>query len=109
MPFLIELYFRIVIGVWQHIVYNEYLPALLGPVATDHFKLSIKPGRKEVPDYNENLSATMTNVFASAAFRLGHSQVMKRNNNYISFSCRNTCSLLFYRVGACRSSKFDLR
>ncbi|XP_030852379.1 peroxidasin homolog isoform X3 [Strongylocentrotus purpuratus] len=79
---------KIVTGVWQHIVYNEYMPALFGPVATDHFKLSIKPGRKEVPDYNENLSATMSNVFASAAYRLGHSQIPSeleiRDNKHFS-------------------------
>lgn len=62
------------------------MPALFGPVAADHLKLSIKPGRKQVPAYNESLSATMSNVFASAAFRMGHSQVMKRHYNHFFFS-----------------------
>lgn len=51
----------------QAITYNEFLPTLIGdgpstPDASEH-------------SYNPNLTAAVTNAFAHAAFRLGHSQV----------------------------------
>nr|XP_054764522.1 heme peroxidase 2-like [Lytechinus pictus] len=64
---------KIVSAVFQHIVYNEYLPALLGAKPVEHFGLKIRRGRSDV--YDETVSATLSNEFAGAAYRLGHSQI----------------------------------
>ncbi len=55
---------RIVGGMVQHITYSEYLPALLGN------DLLANPSA-----YDPNVNATLSNEFASALFRLGHTQV----------------------------------
>jgi len=52
---------RIVIGIFQNIVYNEFLPKI-----TD-----ISPYRK----YSSKADASIANSFASAAYRFGHSLV----------------------------------
>ena len=55
----------------QHITYNEWLPIILG---TDYMaELDILP----VPygynnKYDPTVNPTITNVFASSAFRFGH-------------------------------------
>jgi Ca2+-binding RTX toxin-like protein len=49
---------------YQHVVYEEYLPLLLGA--------------ENIPDYqgyNSGVNAGITHEFASAAYRLGHSQI----------------------------------
>lgn len=56
---------RIVIAEWQHIVYSEYLPKILG---ADFLG--------EYVDYDSTVDATIANAFATAAFRFGHSQIM---------------------------------
>jgi NAD(P)H-flavin reductase len=52
-----------VIAIWQKMVYDEFLPLLLG---------------EPVPSfvgYNATCDASVTNLFGAAAFRYGHSQV----------------------------------
>ena len=51
-----------VIGEIQAITYNEYLPALLGRGAID-----------EYAGYDETVDPSISNLFATAAFRYGHS------------------------------------
>ena len=55
----------IVGGMVQSITYNEYLPALMGSGAPDIHSLT----------YDPNVDATISNEFATAAYRLGHTQV----------------------------------
>ncbi|MFO0809152.1 MAG: peroxidase family protein [Gemmataceae bacterium] len=55
---------RIVIGEIQTITYNEFLPALLGPNA-------LRP----YTGYNPNVNPGISNEFAAAAFRFGHSML----------------------------------
>lgn len=60
-----EIYFsarRIVGAQMQHITYNEFLPALLGPNP-------LGPYRGYFPEINANIF----NIFSTAAFRFGHS------------------------------------
>ncbi|KAI2807789.1 hypothetical protein BLOT_005728 [Blomia tropicalis] len=59
---------RIVIAEMQHIIYNEFLPMLLGPRAMSHFKLSLS--NQHTKSYNPEIDATIVNEFAAAAFRL---------------------------------------
>ncbi|RIA89881.1 heme peroxidase [Glomus cerebriforme] len=58
---------RITIAEYQHIVFEEFLPAAIG------FKMPPYGG------YDENIYADTTAVFAAAAFRYGHSQVRPYN------------------------------
>jgi len=58
---------QVVIGEMQHIIYTEWLPALLG--SKTHL-LTEPP-----PRYNPNLEPDVHTEFAIAAYRLGHSQV----------------------------------
>lgn len=60
-----DIYIRaraIVIGEIQAITYNEWLPALLGPNAIRQYQ-----------GYNAKINPQLSNEFATAAFRFGHS------------------------------------
>ena len=62
---------RIVNAEWQHIVYNEFLPILLGQKAMKTFGLKALTrgfGKGYMNDYNPSI----TNEFSAAAFRVGH-------------------------------------
>jgi peroxidase len=48
---------------YQNIVYEEYLPVLIGPVLGEY------------KGYRPNINAQVTQEFSTAAFRVGHSQV----------------------------------
>jgi hypothetical protein len=54
----------IVIGIIQHITYDEFLPILIGEKA-----ISLYQG------YQSDVNAGISNVFATAAYRFGHSMV----------------------------------
>lgn len=56
---------KIVVAEWQHIVYNEYLPRILGGSYLG-----------EYAGYGPSVDATIANAFATAAYRFGHSQIM---------------------------------
>ncbi|KAK7074890.1 hypothetical protein SK128_026306 [Halocaridina rubra] len=65
---------QVVIALAQQITYQEYLPLLLGSevmAENDLNLLSEGPGFT----YDEFVDATIANVFATAAFRFGHSMV----------------------------------
>jgi peroxidase len=48
---------------WQHVVYNEYLPKLIGTHALSEYK-----------GYNKNVDPSIINEFTTVAFRFGHDQ-----------------------------------
>ena len=55
----------------QNIVYGQYLPKVVGKAAMDSYNLGIdKPS-----DYSKNIDPSITNAFATAAFRYGHSMI----------------------------------
>ena len=58
---------RWLIGELQHIVYSEYLPVLLGPDALPAYI-----------GYTTSADPAVSAVFATAAFRLGHSQMVSQ-------------------------------
>ena len=72
-----EIYFttrKIIGALMQKFTYNEWLPIILGMTYVDDFNL--KPsdfGHSE--QYDSTVNPSITNAFATAAFRFGHSLV----------------------------------
>ncbi|CAL1300733.1 unnamed protein product [Larinioides sclopetarius] len=66
---------KIVGAVMQHITYKEYLPRILGEELADILQLSVPTKNYR---YDPNLNPTIYNVFATAAFRYGHSSLSER-------------------------------
>ncbi|XP_070395924.1 salivary peroxidase/catechol oxidase-like isoform X1 [Dermacentor albipictus] len=64
---------RIVECQFQHIVYSEWLPIVVGPQTMTRFGLA--PRSSGSTTYNDSVDATMLNEFAAAAFRLGHTLI----------------------------------
>ncbi|XP_037076974.1 chorion peroxidase-like [Pollicipes pollicipes] len=66
---------RVLTGQWQHMVYNEWLPLVVGhEFARAHGLLPLERGFSSL--YNADIDARATVEFASAAFRFGHSMVL---------------------------------
>ena len=55
----------------QHIVYGQFLTQVIGPAAMNTYNLNINQGST----YNSNVDPSITNAFATAAFRFGHSLI----------------------------------
>ncbi|XP_022099943.1 peroxidasin homolog isoform X3 [Acanthaster planci] len=66
---------KIVGAEWQHIVYNEYLPLLIGKRVARLYGLDVNLQTGAEYAYDGSVDATIRNGFATAAFRLGHSQI----------------------------------
>ena len=65
---------RIVVAEWQHIVYNEWLPIILGQQFMSRFGLyPLTQGYSF--NYRNDFDPRITNAFASAAFRIGHTLI----------------------------------
>ena len=58
----------------QHITYNEWLPIVLGNKYVEENNLSPLPNGM-TNDYDQSTEPSITNAFATAAFRFGHSLV----------------------------------
>ncbi|KAL1122728.1 hypothetical protein AAG570_003055 [Ranatra chinensis] len=75
---------RIVVAQLQHITYNEFLPIILGQKYMDRSSLRpLEDGWTRL--YDPELNAGITNVFATAAFRFGHSLIQSRLHGYGRF------------------------
>ncbi|XP_059475444.1 peroxidase-like isoform X2 [Neocloeon triangulifer] len=75
---------RIVVAQMQHITYNEWLPIILGRERMDLLRLSPQEnGGTRL--YDETLNAGITNVFATAAFRFGHSLIRDSIQTFSQF------------------------
>ena len=62
---------RIVIAEMQNIVYGQYLPEVLGENTMELYNLGIG----EQSHYSPDTDPSITNSFATAAFRFGHSMI----------------------------------
>ena len=66
---------RIMIAVYQNIVYGEYLPTLLGQNLARLYNLYPLKSFGRFKGYNEKLYPQILNEFSTAAFRYGHTIV----------------------------------
>ena len=62
---------RILIAEMQKIVYGEYLPVVLGDDSMKEWKLELSHNSK----YHKNADPSISNSFATAAYRFGHSMI----------------------------------
>ncbi|XP_071451651.1 salivary peroxidase/catechol oxidase-like [Hetaerina americana] len=78
---------RIVAAEMQHITYNEFLPIILGKEYMDKFQLTplVTSGGNHTRLYDADLNAGITNVFATAAFRFGHSLIQGNIQSFTKF------------------------
>ena len=65
---------KIVIAQWQHIVYNEWLPIVVGREYMKTFGL-LPTTEGYTQDYDASIDPRINNEFAAAAFRFGHSMI----------------------------------
>lgn len=77
---------KIMIGVYQNIVYNEYLPAIIGWNTAAMFDLVPLSTNSYYSGYSANINPSLSNEFATAAFRFGHTSV---RNTFGRFSRNN--------------------
>lgn len=68
---------RIVIASLQHIVFNEFLPLVVGPTNMKKFGLGLQQNGY-YDGYDASVDARIPNEFSAAAFRFGHSLVHER-------------------------------
>ncbi|KAL9694331.1 hypothetical protein quinque_013616 [Culex quinquefasciatus] len=64
---------RIVIAEIQHIVFNEYLPNVVGPNYMQKYELHPSKGYSNF--YNPKVNPSILSEFSAAAFRFGHSTI----------------------------------
>ncbi|XP_050297989.1 peroxidasin homolog isoform X2 [Anthonomus grandis grandis] len=76
---------KIVIGGIQHVVYNEFLPRILGWNAVNLYGLKLLP-QGYYKDYNPSCNPSIFSEFGAAAFRIGHSllrpHIPRLDDNY---------------------------
>lgn len=65
---------KILTGIYQHIIYSQYLPAIIGEKGMEMYGLSGgKFGYNTI--YNNTVNPSTRNAFGAAAYRFGHSLV----------------------------------
>ncbi|CAB3398127.1 unnamed protein product [Caenorhabditis bovis] len=92
---------KVMIGMWQHHVYNEYLPELLSDKYLTDFDLKpMKPRSGKSRKYDESKNPALSAEFAAAAFRFGHSQArqhfMRQDANNNTVGSLDLGSNIFY-------------
>lgn len=75
---------RIVAAQMQHITYNEYLPIVLGSKFMVAFGL-VPRESGYAPGYREDIDPSINNVFATAAFRYGHTLISGSMKSFSKF------------------------
>uniref|UniRef100_A0A0A9VVR2 Peroxidasin n=2 Tax=Lygus hesperus TaxID=30085 RepID=A0A0A9VVR2_LYGHE len=63
---------RIVIASYQHVLFNEFLPRILGWNAVNLYGLKLQP-QGYYKGYSSTCNPTIVTEFAAAAYRIGHS------------------------------------
>ncbi len=72
----------IVQAMYQHIIYNEYVPAIIGLQFAQRMNLlAQRPGRF-FEGYDDSVNASVSNEFSAGAFRFGHTLVRSRFSRF---------------------------
>jgi len=66
---------KILIAEMQNVIYAEYLPVVLGKQAMRKYNLELPKKHTDFSKYNSNVDPSITNSFATAAYRFGHSMI----------------------------------
>jgi peroxidase len=69
---------KIVGAIFQHIIYNEFLPIVLGNQIMQLFHLNPQPKGYFFTKYNPSVNPTHRQGFMTAAYRFGHSLINDR-------------------------------
>ena len=64
---------RILIAEWQHVIYGEYLPVILGPQTMARYNLNVEPATHSV--YDPLADPSIIQAFSAAAYRFGHTLI----------------------------------
>ncbi|XP_078607888.1 uncharacterized protein LOC144879900 [Branchiostoma floridae x Branchiostoma japonicum] len=84
---------KIVGALMQKITYGEDLPHVLGPAAMTRFHLTLTQSGF-FSGYDPNVNPTISNIFATAAYRFGHSLVNNFFNRFDpDFTQGSTCPI----------------
>ena len=75
---------RITIAEYQHIIYKEWLPNILGAEYMQEFDLNPKLGGYSKDYRGGDYDPRLTNEFAGCAFRFGHSLIPATFTNAVS-------------------------
>lgn len=76
---------RIVIALFQHITYREFLPIVLGQEVMDLFELNLER-KGYYSGFDKRVNPAIANSFGTAAFRFGHSLVQ---NSFVRFDTQH--------------------
>jgi peroxidase len=78
---------RILIAVYQHINYDQYIPSIIGRRGSARFELVPTEASKYFHGYDPYVNPSISNEFSTAAMRFGHSTV---NNDFDRFTSNNS-------------------
>ncbi len=81
-------------AIYQHIIYNEYIPQLIGINYTASLDLSPNGSSSFYYGYDPSVNATISAEFATAAFRHGHTLIRNTFNRYLNQNYTTTSSAM---------------
>ncbi|KAG4078179.1 hypothetical protein HA402_002231 [Bradysia odoriphaga] len=73
---------RLTIALYQHLIYNDWLPLALGSDESKKYRLTCDITKKNCGKYNPNVDPSTTNCFAQGAFRVFHKAMPSTINLY---------------------------
>lgn len=91
---------KILIAEYHNIIYNEYLPQVVGWNTAAQFGILPNTNGQYTSDYDTNVDPSVSNEFATAAFRFGHTLVRSTmgrfdRNNLIQSNTLNLSDTMF--------------
>ena len=100
---------KILVACYQHIVYKEYLPLVIGSDLMSEFDLWNRVDQES--DYDDNVDASMMNEFSTFSYRFGHSLVrgelhmMAENDAHLSSEQSHQLADVFFDTHMTKNEK----